>query len=436
MLAMRDTTRRFWCRVGFLLGCLAPTLVVVGWVVFLQTPYFRAVEKKRWTNALGERLGLTATVDAVTHPEPGLVRFHGLVLLDPETEEPLISARTLDLARQGQGWIIYGAAAEARQTSLVRMVRQLQHSALERSAATDAACQLVLDALHLTDAKHSQTLNDVQLVWESRFGGPRLSLDFRLAGWPMSRPARLQATRNRQTEPPVTAWEFDTGPQPLPCSLFAILWSPLGAFGDEAQAEGQISWADVPEGWEGIAKVHFSHIDLDRLFTGRFPHKLSGDAQLELDHLRWGSGRVLQATGTLATDGGVVSHSLLASMAAADGLRLRVPSRVLQAQQPLWRYRELALRFEVNDQGLQMTGHCHGEPPGTVVSDQRGPLASEPPHELMSIAGLVRSLAPQNEIQVPASSQTEQLIRWLPLPSLVPVPTDIARPKYSPLKLR
>jgi hypothetical protein len=434
---MRESTRRFYCRLGFVLGCVVPTIAVLAWLLILRTPWYLAREQQAWNEALSQRLGIPVTVDAVSRPDRGLVRLTNFVLADPETGDPQVIARTVDIARQGAGWIVYVPGAEAKGASLARLWDVLQRNLLERAGVTtDGGCQLLIDSLNFVSNDGGQTLQDVQATWERRVGGPRLIIDFRLAGWAMNSPARVLAVRNRQTTPPTTAWDFDTGPQALPASLLSLFVPRFAELGSEALVEGHLTLNHNAHGWDGRGKAICTQVDLDRLIAGRFPHKLTGMAQLEFTQIEWQQSRLAQLTGTFRAQDGVVSQSLLFAAATPEGLNATLPERVLESNQPLWRYRELGLQFDLNDQGLRLAGICSEMPPGALLADQRGPLAFESKEELVAVAGVIRTLAPQNELQVPASLQTEQLLQWLPLPQLVPAPAEVARPRYAPLRLK
>ena len=101
---MHSQVRRFWCRAGFLLGCLLPTLVVGGWLAYQRTDSYRAILARRWSEAIAQRLGVRVSIDDVTRPEPGLTRLTGVLFLDPETGERLASTRRVEVAQQGSGW--------------------------------------------------------------------------------------------------------------------------------------------------------------------------------------------------------------------------------------------------------------------------------------------------------------------------------------------
>ena len=467
---MHSQVRRFWCRAGFLLGCLLPTLVVGGWLAYQRTDSYRATLARRWSEAIAQRLGVRVSIDDVTRPEPGLTRLTGVLFLDPETGERLASTRRVEVAQQGSGWLAYCGQAEVPAERLARLAHLVHDSLLARSALHgDAPSQLILHALTLegsgptgghsagdaarggaartsgtgggargnaTAGGGSQTLEDLQLVYQPRETGPRTTVEFRLAGVEMSQPARLVVARNRQSSPAVTSVTFDTGPHSLPCSLLATVVPGIEQLGRDAQVGGEITLTPGPDGWQGQAHGRITRLDLDSLLAGRFPHKLTGVAEIVINRARWEDGRLLDASGAIATRGGVVSRSLLIAASDESGLKLGVPERVRDSKEPLWRYRELGLGFELSEQGLQLAGQCGGESAGAILIDGLGALASESSQPLRSIAGLLRTLAPQNEIQVPASAQTESLLRRLPLPPLVDPPPTVARPRYIPLRLR
>jgi hypothetical protein len=108
-----------------------------------------------------------------------------------------------------------------------------------------------------------------------------------------------------------------------------------------------------------------------------------------------------------------------------------VADRVRSGKDVLWRYQQLAIEFSLSPDGLQLSGRCPDQPAGTLLSDARGPLVQDSPHAVVPAVALVRSLAPANQVLVPAGSETDSILRHLPLPSLTP-PTPIAERPLSP----
>jgi hypothetical protein len=145
---------------------------------------------------------------------------------------------------------------------------------------------------------------------------------------------------------------------------------------------------------------------------------------------------VVEAAGSIESGGGVVGRSLLEAATSDATLQWSVPEAVLENQQPYWKYRQLSLAFELSAQGLQLTGHCEGAEPGTIIAAADGALAREGSQPWLSAVAVVRWLAPQNEIQVPASLATEGLLRALPLPPMVGGETAVASPPRPRLRLK
>ena len=64
---------------------------------------------------------------------------------------------------------------------------------------------------------------------------------------------------------------------------------------------------------------------------------------------------------------------------------------------------------------------------------QDGPLLLQPQRRHLTAVSLIRSLAPQNDLQAPATRQTQQLVNALPIPDITRATPEA--PKAS-LRLR
>ena len=63
----------------FVLVCVVPTTVIVGWGVWRRMPGYAKDEARRLSLLLGMRVSLTA----VRHPRPGETVYEGLELVQP-----------------------------------------------------------------------------------------------------------------------------------------------------------------------------------------------------------------------------------------------------------------------------------------------------------------------------------------------------------------
>ena len=88
---MHDRTRRRIALMLFVLVCVVPTTVIVGWGVWRRMPGYAKDEARRLSLLLGMRVSLTA----VRHPRPGETVYEGLELSSPETDRAVLRCEAL-----------------------------------------------------------------------------------------------------------------------------------------------------------------------------------------------------------------------------------------------------------------------------------------------------------------------------------------------------
>ena len=116
---------------------------------------------------------------------------------------------------------------------------------------------------------------------------------------------------------------------------------------------------------------------------------------------------------------GTASRSLLHTVTRVLNLVGRDDFAVPDAR-PL-DYKDLQLGFEINTSGLTLLGHCENVEPGTIMTDTHGSLLRQPQRQPIPVVRLIRALVPNQDVLVPATQQTESLLRVLPLPPLAAV---------------
>ena len=278
------------------------------------------------------------------------------------------------------------------------------------------------------------TFRDVQCSVVPDKQTVRTVVDFRVAGIDMVAPARIEIVRNRRAWPPTTGWEIATGPVPLPCSLLANYFGSLERLGPDCRFAGR-AWAEQSsDGWDGGLTGQFHAVALEHVIAP-FPHKLSGTAELVLDHVGFRGGRLYEAAGAVDCLGGVVSRPLLSRF--ADAYRCEKSSRLKQAEAALIEYDRLAARFELGEEGLQVHGLCNDDTPGVLIADRHGPLVIEAESGPQPAMVLAQALSPEGVLEVPATAQSDFLLRALPLPRQASdVPRTAERSGYTPIRLR
>jgi len=267
---------------------------------------------------------------------------------------------------------------------------------------------------------------------ENPAGQTNVLLRFRLVGADTPEPARLRVVRNRQLSPPATGFELYTGDGELPCRLLAMGMSELRSLGPRCRFRGYV-WADeTTDGWEGELTGQLVELDLGSLVSDHFPHRLSGIGRATVQSARFHHGRLEEGNATLVAGPGAIDRSLV--VAAMDCLGLAPGAEPIPVGEQI-AYRQLAVTATLDAGGLRLHGQCAAGGPGTILSDGRVALLAESPRRLHPVSALVQSLVPASALQVPASRQTDWLLRHLPVPDAIPSPASIALPTAH-LRLR
>ncbi|MEX0713928.1 MAG: hypothetical protein WD278_16440 [Pirellulales bacterium] len=424
MFQLHETTRRSLCRAGFCLACLLPTGIVLGYSALVNAPLHVAGSKRQ----LASLLGLEVSLADVSHPRPGVTLYHGLEVADPDTGRRLLSCRMLEAGRSSGGLVLTASQPVIHPGAMPRLGQLL----LARLRRQTAGWQTPLDLSPCDVTWHSpggpQTFTGVSGYLESAGRKDTLSLRFTLAGIEMSEPATIRVVRARGGSSAATRFDLSTGGTPLPCSLASPLADTASWLGPRCRFTGRF-WADDAGGdWEGELTGRFFDIDLDSLVSHHFPHRLSGTAELDVREAVFNQGRLTRAAGKLTAGAGLVSRSLLASARQ----HLEMPAAATSAAADPLPFAELGLGFLMNGQTLELSGLCEAGRLGTVLyGDPIGPVLAQPDGP-RGVVQIVRMLVPASQVQVPASRETDALVRRLPVPSLMPpVPGDRAQPEPS-----
>ncbi len=431
MFRLHQTTRRRLLLALFAATCLAPTLLVLARGSWRNSPWYRSSEAER----LGRRLGLLATLDAVEHPWPGVVCYRGLELADPETGRPILRCDRIELVEQAVAGSQRGATQLVATAAKIEVeVGQTAEIAalLDRLLACrmgDTGGQVRLEIAELTLADGRTALGSLAQVSAravSRAEGSLVELRFQTPGDASGEPAVVQIVRDRRGARPRTWFEVSTGGAPLPCAVLAHGLPPFAWCGPGGQFAGNLKAAQTDEGWAGQLRGRFLQVDLERLVSGRFPHRLTGTATIAVADARFQAGRIVSVQGTIEAGPGTVSNSLLAACEHHLGCPAAGDATASGSSLP---YENLALYVELDSQGLRLSGRCPHAEGGAVLVDRYGRLLGEPDHQPQPVAALLAALVPGSAVQVPATAQTDWLMRYLPLPEVGPL---AARPPTDP----
>ncbi|QDU29206.1 hypothetical protein ETAA8_43130 [Anatilimnocola aggregata] len=415
---MHRNTAQFVCRLGFVLCCLLPTCVTGGWIAYRSFAGVVLSQKQEWEHVLSQRLGLRVTCEALDYSQPNAAELKNVALFDPETGVPIATLALLEVIREEKQWKLIGWQAVVESAQLPQVMQVLQQRLLKMSATDALPCAIWLREITLRDAERSLTLVDLNGTWQSTKDGPLGGLQFRLPEAEPNAPrGRIVVQRNRQTSPPSTRWQFESGALPLPCSLAAPGWRDLRHLGIGATFLGQLELVDAGEQSSGRLRGTFEHVDLDALISEQFAHQLSGLAICKIEDATLEQNRLTMIRGTVQARDGWISRSLL--QAATEHLQLHCPvAETLPASGAPVSYRQLSLGFDLRDGGLQLSGSADPLRAGVLLATGSGSILETPPRHQATSLGFVRMLVPESEWQVPAARPAQALARFLPLPEL------------------
>jgi hypothetical protein len=431
MFQLHDKTRRRIALAAFVSAGMLPLLLIGGWCVNRHLPGCVQAE----ADALGRQLGLVVKLEAIRHLRPGVVLYEGIELADPETGQTILRSRCLEVAcrrqadQQGQlrPTLVVIASQPELETAAIgptwRWVLRLLENSPGRSGAN---VQVSADAVTLRAEGRSQTMTEVAALLENLPGRSSAQIDFRLVGADTPEPACIRIVRNREVSPPASRFELSTGDGELPCSVLALAIDELKPLGPRSRFYGQVWASETPDGWEGEMAGQLTELDLGSLITDHFPHRLSGIGKATITSARFRRGRLEECCGVFAAERGTISRSLLAAAVGRLGL---IPGPEPLPPGDRVAYEELAMSIVLDANGLRLRGLCATAEPGTILRDGRNRLLSESSRGSQPIAALVQMLVPQSVVQVPASRQTDWLLRHLPVPDVLPPPGAEAVPR-------
>jgi hypothetical protein len=421
---MHQRARILLCRMGFVLLCVLPTTVVAGWIVSRGAGGYSAAQKAEWQRELTSRLGLAVEIGEVSYPSPRVAHLRAVKLLAPETRKAVAEAALIEVAQAAEGWTVDAVGLSIEANELAALSRSLEERLLR--GQTPLRVRWLRRDVLLRGGEQGQTLAQTHGSLQSTADQSSLEVYFNLPGQTAgSEPIHLHATRNRKQREPTTEWRLDTGGTALPCSLAAAAAPALAGLGKGCEFRGKLRVVQSPQNASGELAGTLERVDLDTLVTEQFPHQLSGEATVTIDNANFQRSKLVEVRGVLQAQDGALSASLLAAAQEHLGLEagLEFADSPPAAAIP---FQNLAIGFHLSGQSLSLTE-------GVLIANSNGPVLIAPPDHASTGANLLRTLLPDSQYQVPATRQTDTLVRLMPLPDVAP--GSKSPPAHTPTRL-
>jgi hypothetical protein len=404
-----------WLFLGL---CIAPTVAILAWGFVQNRPGY----KESWEKCLSRRVRLTVDLQRVSHPRPGTTVLHNVRISDPETKSRIARIRVIETYRDDDATVLMFSQPLVEGDQVGALWRLAHREITNAVDAPSGTVEVVASELTCDLGDTAVTLTDVVGQIEANTAARIAAFDFRIAGQQMTEPAQVRLVRMQQGGEPLTRVEFHTGGNELPCSLLAPYTGWDEHVGADCRFCGSYSGHRTREGWAAEVAGRLSRVSLDRFVGDMFPHKLSSEANIDLQNVRFVDSRLRSAEGSMSTGPGVVSRTLIHAVAdtgVADEAQALggLPDALIPFEQ-------LAFSFRVDDNGLSILGACDDDTPGTLLAAHGSALLVQPRQQPVPTVSLVRALVPQSSVQVPATRETDLLLRVLPIPS-IHAPEDI-----------
>lgn len=423
MFPLHDRTRRRIALAAFGALCALPTLLVVLWGLSRQMPWHTAVEARRLEGVLGLRV----RVDRAWNVRPGVWRYEGLSLYDPESGRSLLRCPRLDASYTGPRsnapatLAIHAHGPVADEWAAASLYQLLSRAMQGQIGPGPIDVQWTADELIFGEGDRVVRLAEISGGTRSQPAGSRAQLRFRTVDNAGAEPAHIEIYRNPQVSPPTLEVKIYTGASPLPCRLLATGLPALQPLGPDSRFRGYVRANQTPHGWRGELTGHFGDVDVGQLVRERFAQPLTGSGQVTVEHARFDKGRIEQAWGSVALGPGTIGRRLLT--AAIEQWSL-IQSNLPPAYDDPLPYRHLAAKWRVDADGLRIEGRCASASAGTLLAGTGAWQVSAPVVQPLPVAALVRALVPDKPPDVPATAEAAWLLRHLPLPESAPSAAD------------
>jgi hypothetical protein len=421
MFAIHETTRRRVCRTAFVALCVAPTLATAGWIASHYAPGADARIGRRFS----ELLGALVEVHEWRQPKPSTVRSAAAAVKEHDAEAAeLLTLSGLESRFSGSRrlHLIKQATVDCDRLGALASVAERWLAALRGGSEEIRVERLAVvrrTGSQAGVADRELALSDVQAAIER---GPKGELSLRasgrLPGGEGQTPLILRASAKSAGDGSTIVVTIDGQSAALPAWAIASVAPGFSAFG-EAGFTGVVQWTLGEREPSGLVRGRLEPVELASLLPAGGPHALDGLAMIEITEMSWRGARIERLSGSLRAENAHMSRSLIDAMVQ----NFRCPRLIAGAarvdEAELVALDALAIRFQIDGEGLTFWGDCRDErlPEGSMAASGGQAVLVQPPYRNWNPGVLIQTLAAPAAAWLPATREALEMARRLPLPT-------------------
>jgi hypothetical protein len=414
MFIARSAAKIRLVRLAFLLVCLIPCGLLIGWAIERRSERHRG----RVIADVGRAIGASVVVDDVEHPRPGVIRLRGCVVTAGDGRR-MIALPDVEIEDAGAevrlriGRLICDAHA-ARWLSRLSWEWLEQEPRFPRTCIVDIA-EVVWDGAMERSDEGSAAAATTHLRIECVVrGGVRAIRCVRQSGGGAAADDLVKVVRTSSTAEAAGATpqiEVDVAwQQPVPLGIAAaLLGSDELRLGEAATIVGRLHAQRVAGEWIGDAQARVSDIDLAACGAA-VGVQASGPASVEIGRATWSGERLRECDLVCLAGPGRVEQRWLDAASATIGCRPGPAFRSLQG--------DAQRAFDAAGCVVRVGDHgCSVESPARLAGSlmtAAGLSVIDPPAAAVPADRLAWLLAAPRAVQVPSTGPGAWLMSRLP----------------------
>ncbi|MGY8767319.1 MAG: hypothetical protein ACKVH8_02650 [Pirellulales bacterium] len=404
---MHQSTHRFYCRTAFMVCCILPTVLVLGWISYRRSP----IAHQQIEQQFSEHIGLKTTFSEFYNPQPNAYLLKDVKLyIAGQATLHIPSAR---VEKNNQIWMIDIPRCELSWSNHRRLWETLQEHLDQHRSESAETVRLRVKEIRFTDATLPSLYN---LVAETSSTSERsqLSTNFTLGTSQVKTPMQMVLETSSSTGVQV---HWDTGDQQVALKRLSHAFDELWFAADETAFQGKIDWTQHEQNTQTEISGVFSDIELGPMLNSRSAHShyIAGQANLYLEQFQLHNNHIQSAHGWLIGSEGQISLSLVLS--AQTHLGVQPVFQTNAGGGLLRRYTKLGIEFRIAKNQLSLKGFCEDFSSDTILAGLESSLVLEPTQSWQPVVSVIPALSSDSGFTVPATAQSAILLRWLASPS-------------------